>query len=769
MLDVRAGSRIGPYKVIAPLEEVSARGGMSTLFLAQLAQVDGTQLLLLKLVPVEETGGERSGMRALNALRKEVELLQRLRHPNIVKIYPIPSRNDGRREHYVSRATNVPGGPWYCTMEYLGGGSLETRLQELTVMPIEEAVEIAYQIGSALDYMHAKGYVHWDVKPDNILFREPRSENGRTQAVLTDFGIARSTHEPAVVAGSVPYMSPERLRVHTGEIPTDQVMDQRPADVYALGVVLYEMLADSLPYAAEAGEDLKAAILKEPLIPLSDFNYEVPSVLEGVIFQALEKDPANRPTAEEMVTMLDRAVPAPRLGVQAATMPGPAAEEAVGRVRPAPRRAPRRREEQEEVAEPERPGLVDRLGQLALAVVGVALIAFIVYLLLPGVLPGPPQITEVMPSQLQKEKGSVFVKLEGENFQDDMEVYLTDMAGSRIRCMGVDVSGGRKADCSLDLADAEGGNWTLEVRQDNGSDRMGVRVVVPTPTPTPTPLPPTVSVGGPYSGGRNETVTLDAGGSSDPDGEIAAYQWEIDGRQVCAEATCQLDLSQFGVGQHVVRLTVTDESGAAADANTTLTVENVKPIADAGGPYSGEQGETITLDGSGSEDPDGEITAYEWEIDGEGVDCSEETCEEVSLGEYEPDSEHTVKLVVTDKDGTTGEATAELTIAAREQPVERVSGADLVLTSPSGCIEHNPTLQWQGGRPPYTVLVNGQVQGSGVSGTSLAVDLGGQVGGVSWEVQSSDGQTARGNFTYGPFGGCEPPPPTPQPTPTKRR
>jgi hypothetical protein len=116
MLDIRAGSRVGPYKIIAPLEEAAGGGGASKLFLAQLAQVD-----VASHVPVEEEGGEGRGILGLNALRKEVEILQKLRHPGIVKIYPIPSR-DGRREHYISRAANVPGKPWFCAMEHLGGG-----------------------------------------------------------------------------------------------------------------------------------------------------------------------------------------------------------------------------------------------------------------------------------------------------------------------------------------------------------------------------------------------------------------------------------------------------------------------------------------------------------------------------------------------------------------------------------------------------------------------------------------------------------------------
>jgi len=321
MLDIRPGSWVGPYKVIAPLEE-AARGGTASLFLAQLARLEGTQLVILKIVPVEDEGYDERGALRLDALRKEVETLQKLRHPNIVKIYPIPSRN-GPREHYIARATNVPGNPWFCAMEHLGEDSLESRLRELTVLPLGEAVEIAYQIGSALDYMHSKGYAHWDIKPDNILFRYDLSRDGLVEAVLTDFGIARENHEPAVVAGTRWYISPERVRLVEGEIALDQIIDQRPADVFALGMVLYEMLAGELPFPGSEKE-VKYAILGEPPIPLTDFNYEVPVMVEDTIFQALEKNPANRPTMEEMLNMLDRTVPAPRIGIQPLLVSGAA-------------------------------------------------------------------------------------------------------------------------------------------------------------------------------------------------------------------------------------------------------------------------------------------------------------------------------------------------------------------------------------------------------------------------------------------------------------
>lgn len=114
-LGIRTGDRVGRYKITARVKE-AATGGTSRLFAAQLAQVDGAQRVLLKSPSLEQ--GDR--MLAFNALRREVDLLHRLRNPGIVNIYPIPSPKE-RKEHYISRATNVGGKPWFCVLEYLGG------------------------------------------------------------------------------------------------------------------------------------------------------------------------------------------------------------------------------------------------------------------------------------------------------------------------------------------------------------------------------------------------------------------------------------------------------------------------------------------------------------------------------------------------------------------------------------------------------------------------------------------------------------------------
>jgi tetratricopeptide (TPR) repeat protein len=194
---------------------------------------------------------------------QESRINAQLTHPNIVQVYDV-----GAHENLL-----------YLVMEYLPGGDLNARLD--AGLHIRELIEVAKDIGRALDYAHTKGIVHRDIKPENILFRDDGS------AVLTDFGIARlatpdiSLTRDGTVVGTPQYMSPEQAAGRT--------LDGR-SDLYSLGVVLYRMLTGDVPFNAESAVAVGIKHLQEPVPRLPTFL----KAFQPIIDRALAKNPEDR-------------------------------------------------------------------------------------------------------------------------------------------------------------------------------------------------------------------------------------------------------------------------------------------------------------------------------------------------------------------------------------------------------------------------------------------------------------------------------------------
>ena len=307
---LRSHSRLGPYTVV----EMLRIGGMSSIYLAdwQSSETTSTLRVAVKVANttadvVEERDSPAGDLESFyfEALSNEVEVLKKLRHPHIVHLFAIPWGI--KKDPYIARATSVLGAPWFCVMEYLEGGSVTQMMEEHGPLEPKIAIEIAYQVTTALDYMHAKGYAHLDVKPDNILLRQALSSDVtvQPQAVLIDFGIARRHHQRGLEAGSLPYMPPELLPLTTGALAPELLVSAPPVDVYAVGVLLYQMLTGHLPFTNRTNGGITTAIQQsEPTRP-SVYNPAVGEPLEDLILQAMQKAPGQRPTAQELALMLD--------------------------------------------------------------------------------------------------------------------------------------------------------------------------------------------------------------------------------------------------------------------------------------------------------------------------------------------------------------------------------------------------------------------------------------------------------------------------------
>lgn len=292
------GDQIGAFVIDEALPEGS--GGMATVYRAHHRDRP-QEVIALKVANPDPEDNE--------CIKNEADHLEALQvpypHPNIVRIYPVVQ---ARHAEYSAKALNLPGNPWYFAMEFLTGGSLRAYLHRRRRLDVEEAVEIAVQIANALAHIHGQRdpLVHLDIKPENILFRYPLSQNPRPQAVLVDFGIARRRWQRQLPVGSLPYLSPEYIHMVRDE--GGQVTDR--SDVYSLGAVLYEMLAGA-PAFSGSRSTISSDILTRYPKPLSEQNPAVqyyPS-LEQLVMQTLDKYAPRRPAARDLAIQLDHIVP----------------------------------------------------------------------------------------------------------------------------------------------------------------------------------------------------------------------------------------------------------------------------------------------------------------------------------------------------------------------------------------------------------------------------------------------------------------------------
>jgi serine/threonine protein kinase len=268
------GKTIGKYKIVSLL----GRGGMAEVFKAYQASLD--RFVALKLMhnflAEDPDFFERFAREARNVAA--------LRHPNIIQIH------DFDRE----------GASSYMVMEYIEGGTLKERITALAKtgqrMPMEEALKVIREIGSALSYAHKRGMIHRDIKPANVML----DSNGR--AILTDFGIAKVVSTGKFTAsgsilGTPAYMSPEQGLGQPG--------DHR-ADIYSLGVLLYQLVTGRLPFDADTPIAVILKHVNETLPPPRALNPAIPQTLENVIIKALAKDQNQRyQTVDDMLAHLD--------------------------------------------------------------------------------------------------------------------------------------------------------------------------------------------------------------------------------------------------------------------------------------------------------------------------------------------------------------------------------------------------------------------------------------------------------------------------------
>jgi eukaryotic-like serine/threonine-protein kinase len=285
------------------IERELGRGGMATVYLARDLRHGRT--VAIKLLQPEIT----TSLTAERFLR-EIQITAKLQHPNILGLFD----------------SGAEDGLCYYVMPHVEGESLRDRLLWEKQLGVETAVDVAIEVCSALAYAHSRGVVHRDIKPENILF-------SAGHAIVADFGIARAVSEGqrtitavGIPLGTPPYMSPEQAQ------GLDNI-DHR-SDLYALGCMLFEMVAGRPPFVGVSIGKVIQQHLQSPPPLVREFRPDAPATLDPILGKALVKDPGGRyQTAEEMLGALRLVAAAETLE---RSLPGSSTRETPAAAAPAP-------------------------------------------------------------------------------------------------------------------------------------------------------------------------------------------------------------------------------------------------------------------------------------------------------------------------------------------------------------------------------------------------------------------------------------------------
>ncbi len=240
-------------------------GGMSRVFVA--TEVALGRDVVVKVLPPDLGAGLN-----IDRFRREIQMAARLQHPHI-----IPVLSAGAKD-----------GLLYYTMPRIEGETLRSRILRSGEFPIGECIRVLRDVADALEYAHAHGVVHRDIKPENVLV------SGH-HALVTDFGVAKALSAATgqsnltsigVALGTPTYMSPEQATA-------DPMTDHR-TDIYALGVLGYELLAGRPPFSGTNPQQVLAAHVTDAPVPISRHRANIPPSLASLIMRCLEKKPADR-------------------------------------------------------------------------------------------------------------------------------------------------------------------------------------------------------------------------------------------------------------------------------------------------------------------------------------------------------------------------------------------------------------------------------------------------------------------------------------------
>jgi serine/threonine protein kinase len=256
------GKMLGKYEIGALLGE----GGMAQVYKGrQTALKRDIAIKLIHTHLIDQQG-------FIERFQREAQLIAALRHPNIVQVYDFDTQD----------------GIFYMVMEFIDGLTLSAKLGQLraqnTLLSLSQVSDLLQSLSNALDYAHAQGMIHRDIKPGNVMF------TSKGQPVLTDFGLAKivggtSQNTSSLVVGTPMYMSPEQAYGESGDARSD---------IYSLGVMLFELTTGVPPFQGNTPLSILIKQVNEPLPSPRKINPNLPEAVEQIIVKATAKKPDDR-------------------------------------------------------------------------------------------------------------------------------------------------------------------------------------------------------------------------------------------------------------------------------------------------------------------------------------------------------------------------------------------------------------------------------------------------------------------------------------------
>lgn len=266
------------------IDELLGEGGIGVVYKAEDIQTN--QVVAIKFLVQEQTVATPDQLVRQKYFAREIELLKKIRHPAIVSL--------------LDSGFTAIGLPFF-VMEYVQGRTLSEVMQEEKAMVLARVFRILQPLCSALDCIHQQGAIHRDLKPENIMIVDTK---GKEEIKLLDFGIAKMVdHESGNfmkitqagnIVGTVDYLAPEQWE--------DKTLDQR-TDIYALGLVVYEMLTGQHPFRSPSFTDSMMMHLEKQAPPPSSLNPDLPLLMDEIILQSISKQKEDRqPTVVDFLT-----------------------------------------------------------------------------------------------------------------------------------------------------------------------------------------------------------------------------------------------------------------------------------------------------------------------------------------------------------------------------------------------------------------------------------------------------------------------------------